>query len=90
MTKTSTSTNVPTTKAVADLITAEMADISVDGVITSSNDTVENIVTLTDAEYKALSTKEKNTLYNIIDDDLGFNTVATVATNLSCVLPDNL
>ena len=68
MTKTSTSTNVPTTKAVADLISAEMADISVDGVITSSNETVENIVSLTKAEYEALETKESNTLYHITDD----------------------
>ena len=65
------------------------ASTSSEGII-SSNDTVDNIITLTKAEYNALTTKEKNTLYNIIDDDLGFNTVATVATNLSCVLPDNL
>ncbi len=82
MTKTSTSTNVPTTKAVADLITAEMADISVDGVITSSNETVENIVSLTKAEYEALTEKEVNTLYHITDDinDVDLNVADVVPT----------
>ena len=36
--------------------------------IISSNDTIDNIITLTRAEYDALETKEINTLYNIIDD----------------------
>ena len=82
MSKTSTSTNVPTTKAVADLITAEMANVSVDGVITSSNETVENIVSLTKAEYEALTEKEPNTLYHITDDinDVDLTAVDVVPT----------
>ena len=43
------------------------ASASSDGIV-SSNDTVDNIITLTKAEYNALTTKEKNTLYNITDD----------------------
>ena len=59
-----------------------------DGII-SSNKTVENIVTLTVDEYKALETKENNTLYNITDDMGGISGggVSTVDTGLTCILP---
>ena len=91
MTKTSTSTNVPTTKAVADLISTEIENVSIDGVIISSNETVENIVTLTNAEYEALETKENNTLYNITDDmgsaSGGGGGISATDTGLTCVLP---
>ena len=40
-----------------------------DEAIISSNDTIDNIITLTKAEYEALTTKQKNTLYNITDDN---------------------
>lgn len=47
--------------------TWKSASASSDGII-SSNDTVDNIVSLTKAQYEALTTKENNTLYNITDD----------------------
>lgn len=40
-----------------------------DKVVVSSNESVDNIVSLTKAEYDALEEKEVNTLYNITDDD---------------------
>lgn len=64
---------------VADIITntaynattnkiATMADVESGGGIGSSNDTIENVVSLTKAEYDALQTKQIKTLYNITDD----------------------
>lgn len=47
---------------------ATMADVESGGGIGSSNNTIENVVSLTKAEYDALATKETKTLYNITDD----------------------
>jgi len=67
-------TKVPkiTTNSLGQVTNITEVDIGAgSGTIGSSNDTIENIVSLTKAEYDALQTKETKTLYNITDDTSG-------------------
>jgi len=59
----STNTQYPSALAVYNYVNSAGG-----GGIESSNNTIENIVSLTKAEYNALQTKETKTLYNITDD----------------------
>lgn len=95
-----TSTKVPqiTTNSLGQV--TNITEVNIDagsGTIGSSNDTIENIVSLTKAEYDALQTKETKTLYNITDDTSGggFNVddvypVGSIYMSVNSTNPSNL